>query len=161
MKRKRVPKRPFMLVEILVALLVLGALASAIAKTIHSGLEESRYRRSWSAAVALCCALEEYLFESGEQADQVRANWRQIARSRAQFSPKETLKDAWGFDLECFALTAGEEIVRYQLAQQDWPLSEHFTIVSRGMHRYLKKHPRRVRARQSFTTPTNVDERGG
>lgn len=145
------PKRPFALIEIMVALLIIGALSGLVVQRVHRGLEESRYRRSLISAMELSCALEEYLFDSGDQPERARINWRQIAKTRPQFAPKDAFQDAWGFEWECFAPTSKDEMVRYQLTQLDGPSSEHFVFASRGLHRYLKKHPRKLKLSDEST----------
>lgn len=131
------------LIEIMIALLIMSAIAGSIAKAAWGALEESRYQRTLSRKEHIGAALSSYCFETGQSLEQILPRWQKAALSRLWVGSEEILKDGWGHPMECHLNTSSAEIVQRALARAGQS-REQFLIVSRGLDEYLQKHPRSV-----------------
>lgn len=130
-------RRSLVLLEIVVALMILGVLTAGIAKTARGVMELTRYRKSIDLNNQITTALENHLFEKGESIDRVLANWRQIARMSPLIGAKNPLSDGWGCDVECFSRDSDHEMARFQIKKNAEQIDQ-FILTSKGLYNYQK-----------------------
>lgn len=135
-------RRHLVLMEIMIALLILGIFTAGVAKTAKGAMEMARCRKSLDLSVQIRTALENHLLERGDTPQTVIDNWRQIARS-SPFVADRSLKDSWGYDFECHPVNSHHEMVRAaKRATPDECELDRFVVVSRGLFNYQKHRTR-------------------
>ncbi len=142
MRNQTKQRRSLVLMEIMVALLILGIFTAGLAKTAKGAMEMARCRKSLDLSVQICTALENHLLERGESPQAVIDNWRQIARMSSLVGDR-SLKDGWGYDFECHPVTSHHEMVKAaKRSTPDGCELDHFVVVSRGLFNYQKHRTR-------------------
>lgn len=133
-------RRSLVLLEIMVALLILGILTAGITKTARSAMEVARYRKSLDQAAQISAALDNHLVERGDSVEFVLSNWQQIARASPLVGSHHLLRDGWGYDFECHLDKSQHEMVRAaQRSNRDRLNFGPFVLISKGLHDYQKR----------------------